>query len=489
MNLTLTSALRIAQNSILNSGTRTSVLTNNIAGASDPNYSRRDAAITYGPSGEQTISVRRVENASLLNSSLRASASAVAQETLSSSVTRLSRLINGVDGETSISSALTNLENSLQLYSGDPGNEILASATIDSAREVADRLSTASGAVQLFRAEADRQMEQSVADINALLAEFKQVNDNVIAETRSGNDASQWLDRRDTLLKDLSTHIAVNPVVRDDNDMVLYTYQGVTLFETNPRAVTFSPTPTFDPSTSGALPRIDGIPLDIGSGASTNAAGSLAAWAQLRDDIAVDAQAQLDEIARGLVVAFAETDQTGGGAPTLAGLFTYDGGPAMPPAGAVYTGMAGSISVNNLYLPEVGGSALLLRDGGANGAAYVANSNGDSGFSAQLLNLTENFGAAYATDATAGIAGSYSLASYAEASLGWMEGIRSTASAAADRKSVLSERFEQQLLNETGVNMDEEMSRLIELEQSYEASARIIATVDQLFQTLLDSIR
>ena len=48
----------------------------------------------------------------------------------------------------------------------------------------------------------------------------------------------------------------------------------------------------------------------------------------------------------------------------------------MPAAGTLVNGLAGSISLNPRSIPRQGGNPLLLRDGGANGAAYVHNTGG-----------------------------------------------------------------------------------------------------------------
>ena len=55
----------------------------------------------------------------------------------------------------------------------------------------------------------------------------------------------------------------------------------------------------------------------------------------MRDNAAVTYQSQLDEVARGLIDAFKETDQSGAALPDVPGLFTYPGAPAMPATGGL----------------------------------------------------------------------------------------------------------------------------------------------------------
>jgi flagellar hook-associated protein 1 len=41
----------------------------------------------------------------------------------------------------------------------------------------------------------------------------------------------------------------------------------------------------------------------------------------------------------------------------------------------------------------------------------------------------------------------------------------------------------------TGVSIDEELSLLLDLEQSYKASAKLISTVDAMMASLLEAVR
>jgi flagellar hook-associated protein 1 FlgK len=50
-------------------------------------------------------------------------------------------------------------------------------------------------------------------------------------------------------------------------------------------------------------------------------------------------------------------------------------------------------------------------------------------------------------------------------------------------------RTSEALSNETGVNIDEEMALLLDLEHSYEASARLIRAVDEMLSALLSAVQ
>lgn len=488
--MSLTTALNIAQSSLRSLTRQTSVVSSNVANAHNPDYTRRSSRLeSVGEGGVRFVGIQRHTNEGVFSNAMRALSDGQAQTTLADRVTSLRTQILGNDDSLSPQSYLTQLQNALQTFSATPSNGQFASVVVDRAGELAGRLNEISGAIQVFREGVDSEIAQSVADLNGKLSEFEQLNNDIVNGTRLGRDVSSELDRRDALLKEMSRLVPLQTLQRSDNDLVLMTRGGTTLFETVPRTVTFDQTLTYAPGVSGNPLRIDGVPLSGGIGANTEASGQLAALIQLRDTVAPTLQSQADEFARGLINAFAEQDQTGGGQPALAGLFSYAGGPALPPAGTVVTGLAGSITVNAAFDPAQGGSAVLLRDGGANGAAYVENAAASPGYADRLIQFSQNLTTPDSFDAAAGIDGSRSLESYGAQMTGWLEGYRSRAIQAAETKTALAARLEETLANETGVNIDEEMSRLLDLEHSYEASARIISVVDEMIATLLASTR
>jgi flagellar hook-associated protein 1 FlgK len=78
---------------------------------------------------------------------------------------------------------------------------------------------------------------------------------------------------------------------------------------------------------------------------------------------------------------------------------------------------------------------------------------------------------------------------YASSSIGWLEQLRKSATTADENKSVMLAQTQQALSNATGVSLDEELALMLDLEQSYKASAKLLSTVDEMLTTLLDSVR
>ncbi|PSJ60702.1 flagellar hook-associated protein FlgK [Pseudaminobacter soli (ex Li et al. 2025)] len=482
--MSLATALNIAQSSLLNTSIQTSVVSRNVMNAKNSDYSQRTAVLTSLAPGARVVVIQRATSEQLFRQNLSATSAWSAQSTLVTGLDRLDLSVNGVDGASTAATAITELQKALQIYSATPSNRTLADNAINAARQLVASLNNGAAAIQTFRSETDQEIATSVNDLNSLLAQFKDVNNEVVAGTRMGRDVNDALDQRDALLKKISEYVPISTFNRGDNDMVITTTDGMTLFETVPRSVTFEASPAYASGAAGNQIYIDGVPVSMGTGGNTNAGGKLASLLQLRDGVAVTMQRQLDEVARGLITAFAEKDPSGAN-PDAAGLFTWSGAPAIPANGTLIDGLAGQISLNSAFVsnPE------LLRDGGANGAAYVQNSGGGSSYADLLISYGERLDQPMTFDPAAGNGDKASLNGYSANSVGWFQALRKDASTASDTKEALATRTAEALSNETGVNVDMEMSNLLDLEHSYQASARLIQAVDDMLSALLDAVR
>jgi flagellar hook-associated protein 1 FlgK len=273
--------------------------------------------------------------------------------------------------------------------------------------------------------------------------------------------------------------------------MAVYTDSGVTLFDARPRTVSFARTLLFTPTTAGNAVYVDGVPITGTAGPMLAGSGRLTGLAAVRDGAAATCQSQLDEIARGLIQAFAESDQSAVPAlPDVPGLFTWAGAPAMPAAGTLVSGLAASIRVNPNADPAQGGDPSRLRDGGISSPgnpAYVYNATGAAGFSGRLDQLIDRMTAQQAFDPVAQAGPTATLGGYAASSVAWLQQARKSAADAGDYQTALLERASDALSKATGVNLDEEMTLLLELERSYQASTRLVATIDAMLGALLQA--
>jgi len=467
--MSLSSAINTAQSLLGNTAKQTSVVSNNITNATNPNHVRRTATLGTTEYGSQIVRIDRAQNEVLFRNQMTALADASGQSTLLAGLEQFKVLVGGNDFERSPSRLIGDLRDTLQAFAAKPSEQTLADTAVANAGELAAMLRTSSSATQTLRREADAAIAEDVDRLNTILARFEIVNNDVVSGTAIDKDVSAELDERDTLLREISEMVGITTVTRSNNDLVLYTEAGVTLFETLPRPVEFVPTTTFDATVTGNTVVVDGVALLAGIGGNTSAKGSLAANLQLRDDIAPTYQSQLDEIARGLITLFEDSE-----------LFVWTPGGILPP-GTVEPNLAATIEVNTALDPALGGNPMVLRDG----VGGASNPAGDSGFSDLINQYLADFETDMAFDGSTALAPSQNLIAYASSSIGWLEALRSGANEANEKKSAYSARITEALSNEAGVNIDEELALLLQLEQSYAASARIITAVDEMLRNLL----
>ncbi len=485
--MSLSSALSTAKSSLAATSKQTSVVSRNIAGVNDPDYSRRTASLVSGPYGSLYVNVTRSADEALFNRFIHSNSTAASSSALASGLDRLSSIYSADNYSGSPSALMGDLRDALQTYSASPSNSSLGDSVVSTAQALANALNDGTKQVQRLREDADSEIAVSVANINDLLSKFEQVNKDVVSGTRGGRDVSDALDQRDALLKQISGELGITTMIRGDNDMVIFADNGVTLFETTARAVTFAPSGSLTPGTPGGVVSVDGVPLSHDTFDQPYGTGRLSGLLQLRDQIAPQYQMQLDEIARGLVSMFSESDQTGGGGADQTGLFSWSGSPAVPGAGLT-SGIAGSIKVSSAFVTAQGGNPAYLRDGGANGAAYVYNSENAAGFTSRLLALNEAFSTPFSFDAAAGLKTGTGLIDYGSSSVSWLEGKRKTANNEYTYNQTVATQADQAMSNANGVNIDTEMALLLDLEHSYQASSRVLTTVSSMLDDLLNAV-
>jgi flagellar hook-associated protein 1 FlgK len=490
--MALTLSIDTARSSLAATSEQISVVSRNIARVNDPDATRKTARVVTGPGvGVSIAGIDRSANKVLLDAYLSSNSSSQAQTAVTSALDRLESTVDDTSLERSPAALIAKLGSALQAYSTTPQNPALAATVVSAAKDVATALNDASATVTDVRRQADADIGTSVDNINNLLSQFESLNKQVVSGTNRGDDVSDTLDARDAVLKQLSSEIGIRTVQRDNGDMAIYTDSGVTLFDKTARQVTFQKSQDLSAGAAGAAIYADGVPIAGTPHVMEIQSGKLAGLVAVRDDISVTYQGQLDEMARGLIETFAETDQSA--TPTLppaAGLFTYGGGPAVPASGSVIDGLAGSITINPNADPSQGGNAELIRDGGISNPsnpAYKYNTANAASYTDRIEGLMTSLDTSRAFDPTTQLPSSGSLSTYAKGSVSWLESLRQSASTEADYRSTVANRAAASLSQDTGVNLDEEMTNLLALERTFQASSRLINTVDSMLQTLLQS--
>lgn len=489
--MSLGSAWSVGLSGLSTASDQMALVSRNVARAGDVSAARKIGGQVTTVTGSVHLAViGRVADPVLLEGLLSSRSSYGGESVTSGALERLHSTVMDPELRQSPASLISALESSLRLFANDPTNKAAGAELMSSSHALADALNAASAIISGVRSDADRAAADGVSALNASLRELESVNREIVTAAPNA-DITDQLDKRDAVLKTVADHVGIRVVPRGGHDITVYTDGGVVLFETMARQVTFSASGLLGPEAPGQVVTIDGVDVTGPDAVMPLRSGSIAAQLDVRDDIAPIFQTQIDEIARGLIEAFADPDRTGGGKPGLPGLFTWIGG-TVPPTGTAITGLAARITVNPQVDPARGGSLNYLRDGGASASGdtdYNANTSGASGFSGRLIELINSLSAARSFDPASGLRSGTSIKVFSAESVGWINERRQTSADQLELRTVIRDRADERLLSVTGVNLDQEMADLLRFEQSFQASSRLIATVDQMIEAILEIAR
>lgn len=485
---TLSSALNYALAGLSVSTAQSSVVARNVSSAGDENYTRKTAEIVSLPgSGPVVSQIARSTDRQLLDKLLTSGSEASARKVALDALGRMSDLTGDPQDDRSISAKLGKLQDKLRSYEQNPANQTLGRSALEAARDLTNKLNDASKELSAIRTEADKGLVDSAARVNNLLAQFKVVNDSIVRGQGTPADFSEALDQRDAVLKLISEEIGIRTTVRSNNDVQIYAEGGAVLFEGSPRQVSVAAAGSLQAGMAGSALSIDGVAVTGPGSPMPISSGRAAAYAAVRDTLAPQLLAQLDQMAAGVITAFSESDpQSPASLPMVEGLFIGDG--ALPDVLQPNPGLAARIKINDLADPDRGGSVYLIRDGGFGGASYVRNADASAGYQARIAELADAIDATRTFGPTSGLPQSASIKDYTLQSASWVEVQRQSAESAFAGATTTKSRAANALAQVAGVNIDQEMATLLDLEKSYQASSKVLSVVNAMLNTLLEAV-
>lgn len=487
--MSLSSAWSVSLSGLSTASDRLALVSRNVSRAGDAEAVRKvGRQVTLADGSVRLAQVSRTSDPILLEGSLVANAEASRQGAVSQALDQLYSSVLDPSLNASPAARVADLEAQLRTLANNHSDRASGLQVISSARAVVSSLSDMSNIIQTVRSDADQAIADSVTSINASLANLEKVNREILTSAQ-GADITDQVDRRDAILAELSDQMGIRTVSRGGNDIAVYTDGGVVLFETVAREVSFAASGTLGPGSQGANVVVDGVEVTGPNAVMPLKSGRIAGLVDIRDTISPVFQAQADEMARALIEAFADKDQSASGKPDLPGLFTWPSNTILP-SGTQVAGLAAVIAVNDQIDPTQGGDLRYLRDGGASAPSdpdYNANPDQLAGFSSRILELIDGLSASRQFDGTSQLDQQVDLKTFSSQSVGWLNELRQTTSDRYELSSTVRGRASQSLLSATGVNLDQEMSDLLRFEQSYQAASRLIATVDQMIRTIIET--
>lgn len=464
------------------------VVSQNVANALTDGYARRQVNLSPQSvggtgAGVRVDSVTRNVNMVVLTDRRLADAETGNAGMKASFYQRIEQTIGTPDDPGSLSGRLAALESALIEAASRPDSETRLQTVVTSAQNLTDKITAISREIQQSRTDADQGIAQQVAALNDYLAGIDRLNAEILAARSSGRDANGLMDERQRLVDRIATIVPVREVARENDQISLFTTGGAILYEGNPAQIGFTPSGVIAAGMAygggGVLSglTINGFPVSPAD-SGVLGGGTLGALFALRDEIAPEAQAQMDAFSRDLVTRFQSTATDPTLAAGAAGLFT-DGGAAFDatdPANEV--GLSGRLRLNALADPAQGGGLWRLRDG------LGAAAPGPVGDASQINRLSDALTAPVVPVSGSFIGAARSSSALAADVLSQIAGGRQRAEQTEVYATTRQEALKA-LQMQDGVDTDQEMQMLLIVEQAFAANARVLKAADELIQQLI----
>ena len=320
-------------------------------------------------------------------------------------------------------------------------------AAIQSAVTVTGRLNEIDRQLRQLHETTKESLQSDVARVNALTSEIATLNEAIsaVATDLSPNDL---LDQRDLAASSLAQLVGARTRTRADGSMDVYL--GNTTLVQGSRTFTVEVAETTDATLSPLGFQRVGLEV-AGLVTVTDIAGKLGGKLDGLNGTVPDSINSLNEVAQQLITDVNTLHQAGEDLNGATGGPFFDGSDA------------GTISV----------STGIQSDARLVAAASPSGGTRDGSNAADIANLRSSTTGA---DATA---------------VSFVATLGLTAQAVGQRASAESDAFqrvEEARLTARSVNVEEEMVDLIEAQRSYEAAARVVSTIDQMLDTLVNRL-
>ncbi len=484
--MTIGATLASALSGLTAASKRAELVSSNIANASTPGYGRRELQVrarTVGTSGQgvQIVGVNRTANPALISDRRLAQSAQGEADTKSAFYQRIETLMGTPDLPYSVNGRVAAFDSALTEAVSHPEAGPRLNAAVDAAKGVANSIMAIGKDIQAARTAADTEIASQVKQLNSALEKASKLNVQIRKGFGIGQDTGALEDQRQQVIDQIAKIVPLREIPQSDGSVSLYTTMGGVLMDGIPSVFGFSRTSAISPAMtlqSGGLSglTLNGVATPTSGQSSVILGGSLAGNFAVRDDLAVTAQIQIDAVARDLVERFQDNALDATRAPGAAGLFT-DSGTAFDPLNE--TGLAQRLKVNRSVDPAQGGALWRIRDG------LGAATPGSVGNTALLTDLRAALTSERAPASGGFMAGARSFSALASDLLSTTASNKLSAQGEATYAAARLDTFTS-MEAQGGVDTDQEMQDLLQIEQSYAANAKVIKTVDDMIKILMD---
>jgi flagellar hook-associated protein 1 FlgK len=430
----------------------------NITNVNTPGYARRDVQLEtrgQGLSGVNVAGLRRIADTVVEKRQYQATSLASAASERDQQLSYVEGLFNDAQGS-GLADTLAQFYSAFSALASNPSDSTARATVLNRAQALTDRINATADSIASARGDLLTSAQQTAAEVNARAQKIAVLNQQIIAAKAQGQDTSNLEDQRSKVLLDLSGLIDVTTVPQQ-NGSILVQASGATLVD-DLQARKLS----VDLDTGGNLR----LTSSVGNNPGTDitrflTGGKLAGIKEARDVDLAAVATQLDTFTYGVAQAVNTQHAAGYGLDGVTGrnLFSLT---------ASAQGAARAIRVSS----QVQGNPDAIA---ASSALASLPGNSDNAVLLSQLAVQPAVGARTPAEAYGDLVGDVGARKAAAADDVTTRGAVA-AQATAAREST------------SGVSLDEEMVALSKYQRAYEASSKLISTVDQLLQELMDRL-
>lgn len=323
----LTSALSMALSG-LNANQRGLQLTaTNIANADTPGYTAKTIDQTSLVENGRVIGLESTRIQRSLDEAIQTqlrteSASSLYANRINSYQSRLDELFSTPGGTSGLDVLFSEFTSALEGLATSPESFVTRSEAITSGQVLAGQLNSLSDDVQTMRQENETYLRNSVDEMNAALQNIQSLNEKILSNSSSSTGTADLEDQRDIYVDHLAQYMDVNVSKDSRGGIRLSTAGGASLFDGTAAVLEFESrgqvTAESEYSFNSGERSVGTINLVTSSGSKVDLLqpgllrnGSIAAARDLRDDVLVEAQAQLDQFASAMASALGTRTEEG----------------------------------------------------------------------------------------------------------------------------------------------------------------------------------
>lgn len=329
--MSLTQALNIASSGLKATQSGMALVASNVANAQAPGYVRKTMLLTSVAASANGNSVRiaavQRELDTYLQKQLRTETSGGAYaDTRATFYDRLQQIYGDPNSDSALSAVYNTFTNSIQSLVTSPDSAAARSLVLSNAQVLAQTLNGMTTDIQSLRSDAENGLAEAVATANDAMKKIADLNNQLAGHPITNASDAALADQRDAAIDTLSQLMDIRVSQSSDGTLNVFTNSGVQLVGNTASQLAFDTHGTVTPTTQwsadpnertlGTLTLVspNGGSMDLIANKSIRS-GKIAALLDMRDNVLVQAQRQLDSLAATMAQAMSSTTVNGSSIP------------------------------------------------------------------------------------------------------------------------------------------------------------------------------